>query len=149
MAKGKDEDKKMIGGMDASIFDELMAAAIEKGSPRKEATIMDGLKVELKVLNSSELMDAESLAIAMNRNIPDDIVNKARMVSILASATTKINGVDMEREDSKEQREVVDAIRAKYGVLAPKIIDRMFGFYRALERKNDALFENADKIENF
>ena len=143
------EKAKTIGGMDAELFDSLMADAIEKGTPRKTAKIMDGFEIELKVLNSNELMDAESLAIAMNRNVPRDIVEKARLVSILASATTKINGVDMEREDPKDQLEMTNAILIKYGTLSPKIIDRMFGFYRTLEKKNDLLFENSDQIENF
>lgn len=131
------------------IFDNF----IKTGNVEKEKEVVPGFKVRLKVLNTGELLVAESI---MNTNsAPADIVARVRAASILSQAIVSLNGSPIEREDLNKQD-----IRVRRTMLYTELlkmpamaIHKAYEFYvecvNEQNRKYENIGETVKEMQNF
>lgn len=113
-------------------IDKIFDTLITTGRVELEREIFPGFTVKVRPLNTSEQLFAESkLAIANNPDMPRDVVQRARMLSILSDATIAINGKpiissEFPDEMNAERRR---AMNTNYMKLPPDMIDQVFALY--------------------
>lgn len=144
-----EENKKEMNEDLSMIFDTF----IKNGEVQKEKEVVPGFKVKLKVLNTGELMTAESI---MGRSsAPSDIVAKVRAASILSQAILSINGVVINREDYtiEETRRRRLALYQQLLKMPSVAIHKTYEFYIECVEEQNSKYENfketTDKLEAF
>lgn len=126
---------------------------VKKGTVVEEREVISGFKVKLKVLNVSELMEAESI-INIDR-APSDIVAKVRGASILSQAILTLNGNDIEKENlTKEEIRTRRFILYKQLLTLPAIvIQKIYSFYIECVEKQEGYYSDfgktVDEMQNF
>lgn len=126
---------------------------VKKGTVVEEREVISGFKVKLKVLNVSELMEAESI-INIDR-APSDIVAKVRGASILSQAILTLNGNDIEKENlTKEEIRTRRFILYKQLLTLPAIvIQKIYSFYIECVKKQERYYSDfgktVDEMQNF
>jgi hypothetical protein len=140
-------------------FDQELANFFEgflkEGVIIREKEVVPGFKVKLKVLNTEELLVAESILKNQNPHIPSDVVIKVRAASILSQAILKLNDMDVEREDlSDSENELRRRALYKQVLRMPAlVIQKTYEFYVEAVQEQNALYEEpkklGEKIENF
>lgn len=146
------ENKNAISMDIASLFD----AIITKGSITGEVTLGDNLNILLKVLDTGELLAAEAEATTNHPFMPDDIVSRGRIVSILTSATVSLNGIEIEQSNlSKEENRIRrQTLFKKYMALPTHLVDKAYTKYKELQEEQQKVYakpieELEADIENF
>lgn len=146
------ENKNAISMDIASLFD----AIITKGSITGEVTLGDNLNILLKVLDTGELLAAEAEATTNHPFMPDDIVSRGRIVSILTSATVSLNGIEIEQPNlTKEENRIRrQTLFKKYMALPTHLVDKAYTKYKELQEKQQKVYskpieEIEADIENF
>ena len=136
----------------ASLFD----AIITQGSVTGEVTLGENLNIMLKVLDTGELLAAEAEATTNHPFMPDDIVSRGRIVSILTAATVSLNGIDIEQKHlTKEDNRVrKHTLFKKYMALPVYLVDEAYAKYKELQEKQKNIYtkpvnELQEDIENF
>ena len=126
---------------------------IKTGVVEKEKEIVPGFKIKVKVLNTGELLVAES--IMNNSSAPADIVARVRAASILSQAILILNGSPVEREDlSKEDIRVRRAMLYTELLKMPAmVIHKAYEFYiECVEEQNGKytnIGETIKDMQNF
>ena len=133
-------------------LEKLFEGLIKPGVIEDEREIAPGILMRMRVLNFSEIVNAETMV-----EIRMDEVNaqRARSAAILSKAITRINGDVIERDGMTE----VD-LRVRRLALYNQIIKlpliviiKAYEFYLELAKKQDELYTNMAKtdatIENF
>jgi septum formation inhibitor-activating ATPase MinD len=127
---------------------------IKQGNVIKEETVVPGMKVKLKVLDTGELLAAESILALTNPGIPVDVIQKVRAASILSQSVMAINGMDV--EDEKLTSEVNKARRNnlyKNLLKMPAfVVTKIYKLYTDAVAEQNELYTNGGlvgKIENF
>lgn len=126
---------------------------VKKGTVVEEREVISGFKVKLKVLNVSELMEAESI-INIDR-APSDIVAKVRGASILSQAILTLNSNDIEKENlTKEEIRTRRFILYKQLLTLPAIvIQKIYSFYIECVEKQERYYSDfgktVDEMQNF
>jgi hypothetical protein len=121
----------------------------------KEEEVVPGFKLKLKVLNTEELLTAESILLRANPGIPFDVIEKLRAASILSQSVLDINGVPVDKEDcTKEQNHVRRSMLYRKLLQMPAIvIQKSYELYVKAAREQTDLYtkttETDKKIENF
>lgn len=128
---------------------------LKEGIIIREKEVVPGFKVKLKVLNTEELLVAESILKNQNPHIPADVVIKVRAASILSQAILKLNDMDVERDDLPEDTNELRR-RALYKQvlrMPALVIQKTYEFYVEAVQEQNALYDNPEKlgkkIENF
>lgn len=127
---------------------------IKPGVVIKEKEVIPGLTVKLKVLNTGELLTAESI-IGLNKDIPLDVAQKVRAAGILTYAIISINGVNIEREDAsvEENRQRRVLLYNQLLQMPPFIIQKMYMLYLEAVKEQEQMYNNVEElkqnIENF
>ena len=143
---------------DATFANDLMSFFdnfLKTGVIVKEKLIVPGFQVKLKVLNTEELLLAETILAATNPNIPMDVIQKVRAASILAQAIITINGLEVEKEDMApgENSKRRDNLYRHILKMPALVIQKTYEFYIEAVKEQNALYENhaetGKKIENF
>lgn len=120
------------------IFDNF----IKTGVVEKEKEIVRGFKLRLKVLNTGELLVAES--IMNNSTAPSDIVARVRAASILSQAIISLNGSEIERDDLEK-----DEIRVRRAMLYTELLKMpAMVIHKAYEFYIDCVNEQNNKYNN-
>ena len=136
----------------ASLFDAL----ITQGTITGDVTLGENLNITLKVLDTGELLAAEAEATTNHPFMPNDIVTRGRIISILTAATVALNGIDIEQ--SKLTKEENNARRnmlfKKYMGLPVYLVDKAYDKYKELQEKQKEMFtkpieELQEDIKNF
>lgn len=133
----------------ALLFDNF----IKTGVIEKEKEIVEGFKIKLRVLNTGELLIAES--IMKESTAPVDIVARIRAASILSQSIISINGSKINRDDFSEMD-----VRKRRIVLYQQllrmpaiVIQKTYEFYMECVNEQNSKYENfketADEIRNF
>ena len=115
---------------------------IKTGVVEKEKEVVPGFKIKVKVLNTGELLVAESI---MNTSTaPSDIVARVRAASILSQAIITLNGSPVEREDlSKED------IRVRRAMLYTELLKMpAMAIHKAYEFYIECVDEQNNKYSN-
>lgn len=135
-----------------SLFD----AIITKGTITGEVNLGDNLNITLKVLDTGELLAAEAEATTNHPFMPDDIVSRGRIVSILTAATVSLNGIEIEQSSlSKEDNRLRKrTLFKKYMALPVHLVDKAHNKYKELQAKQEKMFtksidEIQEDIKNF
>ena len=136
----------------ASLFD----AIITKGSITGEVTLGDNLNITLKVLDTGELLAAEAEATTNHPFMPDDIISRGRIVSILTAATVSLNGIEIEQAKltKEENRARKQTLFKKYMGLPVHLVDKAYNKYKELQEKQREMYskpvdELQEGIKNF
>lgn len=131
------------------IFDNF----IKTGAVEKEKEVVPGFKIRLKVLNTGELLVAESI---MNTNsAPSDIVARVRAASILSQAIMVLNGSPIERDDldSNDIRRRRAVLYSELLKMPARAIHRAYEFYiecvNEQNSKYDNIGETIQEMQNF
>lgn len=115
---------------------------IKTGNVEEEKEIVPGFKIRVKVLNTGELLVAES--IMNNSTAPADIVARVRAASILSQAILSLNGSIIEREDlTKEDIRVRRAMLYTELLRMPAMV-----IHKAYEFYIDCVNEQNNKYQN-
>jgi hypothetical protein len=127
---------------------------IKKGVVIKDREIVPGMKIKLKVLDTGELLAAESILSATNPNIPPDVIQKVRGASILSQALLSINDMVVERETLTKEEIRLRRISLYQNLLRMPaiVIQKAYELYVEAAREQNKLYEDGqlvDKIENF
>ena len=131
------------------IFDNF----IKSGVVENEREIVPGFKIRVKVLNTGELLVAES--IMNNSSAPADIVARVRAASILSQAILMLNGSPVEREDlsSEEVRIRRAMLYTELLKMPAMVIHKAYQFYiECVEEQNSKysnIKETMEDIQNF
>ena len=131
------------------IFDNF----IKSGVVENEREIVPGFKIRVKVLNTGELLVAES--IMNNSSAPADIVARVRAASILSQAILMLNGSPIEREDlsSEEVRIRRAMLYTELLKMPAMVIHKAYQFYiECVEEQNSKysnIKETMEDIQNF
>lgn len=126
---------------------------IKTGVVEEEKEIVPGFKIRVKVLNTGELLIAES--IMNNSSAPADIVARVRAASILSQAILTLNGSPVEREDlSKEDIRVRRAMLYTELLKMPAmVIHKAYEFYIECVNKQNSKYDNISEtmkdMQNF
>ena len=134
-----------------SFFDNF----IKKGVVIKEKEIVPGFNIKIKVLDTGELLSAESVLSVTNPNIPYDIIQKVRAASVLSQAIISINGINVEQPDAPTdvnyQRR--SGLYSKLLKMPALVIQQSYELYIEAVREQNSLYNNqvdmSDKVENF
>jgi hypothetical protein len=127
---------------------------IKSGEVIKERTVAPNFKVKLRVLNTGELLAAESVLLS-TEGIASDIVAKVRAASILSQAVISINGIDIEKENlKKEENNMRRSSLYQQLLKTPAIIvQKAYALYiEAVKEQNemyDDIGELTEKTKNF
>ena len=115
---------------------------IKTGNVVEEKEVTQGFKVKVKVLDTGELLIAES--IMSNSSAPVDIVARVRAASILSQAIISINEIPIDRDDYTEKE-----IRMRRGLLykqllkmPPVVVEKAYRFYIECVEKQNSKYEN-------
>jgi hypothetical protein len=114
----------------------------------REEEVVPGFKVKIKVLNTEELLIAESILTNQNSHIPSDVIIKVRAASILSQAILKLNDMDVEREDLPEVDNNMRR-RALYKQILRMpalVIQKTYEFYVRAVKEQNALYEDTEKL---
>jgi hypothetical protein len=128
---------------------------LKEGIVIKEKEVVPGLKIKLKVLNTEELLIAESILSNQNPHIPTDVMIKVRAASILSQSIIKLNDMDIEREDlSDEENGFRRRGLYKQVLKMPAlVIQKAYEFYVEAVQEQNRLYNSpkdlSDKISNF
>ena len=95
MSEQKNTPENFESGEDLNLFFDNF---IKSGEVIKEKEVAPGFVVKLRVLNTGELLSAETVMLSIE-NTPSDIVAKVRAASILSQAIISINGINIEKSD--------------------------------------------------
>lgn len=135
-----------------SLFD----AIITKGAITGDVTLGENLNITLKVLDTGQLLAAEAEATTNHPFMPDDIVSRGRIVSILTAATVHLNGIEIEQSSlsKEENRARKQTLFKKYMALPVYMIDKAYDKYKELQEEQKKIFskpidEIQEDIENF
>lgn len=135
-----------------SLFDEIITKGIITG----DVVLGENLKITLKVLDMGELLAAEADATTNHPFFPGDIVSRGRIISILTSATVRLNGIEIEQSKlSKEENKArKNILFKKYMELPVHLVDKAYDKYKELQDKQKEMFnkpaeEMQENIENF
>lgn len=127
---------------------------IKSGEVVKEKEIAPNFKVKLRVLNTGELLSAESIMKATT-DIPADIVAKVRAASILSQAIISINDLEIEKNNLTQEENNMRRVNLYKQLLKMPaiVIQKSYELYiEAVKEQND-LYENLDetieKVKNF
>jgi hypothetical protein len=151
-------DKKASDLTDPSFTDELnlfFDNFLKEGIIIKEKEISPGFKVKLKVLNTEELLVAESILSSSNPHIPSDVIIKVRAASILSQAILNLNDMAIEREDltDQENNNRRNGLYKQILKMPALLIKKTYELYVEAVTEQNALYENPSelgkKIENF
>ena len=155
----KKEDKVVLNNdennpitKDLSIFFDNL---ITKGKVSKEIKLSDNLTIEIRTLDTWETLMADARIPLDLINGASDISTRARYVSILASATVSINGIDINQPTltSSENGQRIDEVYKKYMSLPPALLDVLREEYDNLVKEQMEFYnkpeEVARNIENF
>lgn len=148
----QDEEKDFLSRDFLSVLDNV----ITKSEFSKEFKINNSLTIELRVLETGELLVAES-RVGLNPNlIPTDITYRARNLSILAAATVSLNGIPIKRKEMTEEENSarVTSLYKKFLKMPASLADEMCSKYEELsieqrEFINKDFGELSKDIENF
>ena len=128
---------------------------IKKGVTTKEEEVVPGLKVKLKVLDTNELLSAESIVFATSK-VPADIVVKVRCASILSQSILSINGMEIDKEGDteEEKRGRRSALYRKLLEMSAYVLQKTYDLYieaakEQMEFYSGGLKEIDETIENF
>lgn len=126
---------------------------IKTGRVEKEKEIVKGFTIRLKVLNTGELLIAESI---MNSNsAPADIVARVRAASILSQALITLNGSKIERDDfTKEEIRIRRSLLYTELLKMPAmVIQKTYKFYIDCVEEQNSKYQDIpammEEIENF
>lgn len=128
---------------------------IKKGEVSGEKEIVDGLTVKLKVLNTEELLTAESFFLNVRSGLPNDTLLKVRSANILSLALMSINGSVIDKShDTDEERGIRKKLLYQQILKMPAIVvQKMYEFYIELVKKQNKFYEDIpateEKMENF
>ena len=128
---------------------------LKPGVVIKEKEVVDGFKIKLKVLNSEELLQAESILLNSNSTIPVDILHKVRAASILSQSILQLNGIVIDKEEApKEEARLRRHELYKQILKMPAIlVQKTYEFYIEAVNEQNSFYENGkesiEKIENF
>lgn len=131
----------------------LFDGFIKEGKIVDEKEVVPGFKVKLKVLDTGELLIAES--IMSESTAPVDIVARVRAASILSQAIIELNGAVIEKEGSSPQDiRIRRALLYKQLLKLPAIVvQKSYAFYIDCVKKQDKKYTDVqktmDEIENF
>lgn len=146
------ENKNAISMDIASLFDAIITQGVVTG----EVTLGDNLNISLKVLDTGELLAAEAEATTNHPFMPDDIVSRGRIVSILTTATVSLNGIDIEQPNlSKEDNRIrKQTVFKKYMALPVHLVDKAYAKYKELQEEQQKIYskpveEFQEDIKNF
>lgn len=153
------DEKDKIAGMKTIDYSEdlnnFFEGFLKSGVVIKEKEVVPGLTVKLKVLNTSELLSAESILLAGNPNIPSDIIQKIRAASILSQAILIINGVEVEKENMIGMQ-IVERRQTLYSNIIKMpayVIQKIYELYIEAVREQNDIYSSEekvrDKVENF
>lgn len=121
----------------------------------REKEVVPGFSVKLKVLNTEELLVAESILLNASGNIPFDVLQKVRGASILSQAIISLNGMAVERDDmSKEENRSRRSSLYNQLLKMPSIlIQKTYEFYVDAVVEQNKIYDAPEKIsqniENF
>ena len=121
---------------------------LKEGVVIKEKEVVPGFKIKVKVLNTEELLVAESILTNQNPHIPSDVIIKVRAASILSQAILKLNDMDIEREDLPELDNNMRR-RALYKQILKMpalVIQKAYEFYVEAVREQNALYDSPEKL---
>lgn len=133
----------------SSIFDNF----IKSGYLTKEKEVVPGLKVKVKVLNTGELLAAQT--IMSHENAPSDIVVKLRAASILSQCLLEFDGTKVVPDicDEREERARRVLLYSKLLQMPSLVIQKMYELYlEAVKDQNNKysdLSKTGEEIENF
>ncbi|MCX8074098.1 MAG: hypothetical protein N2749_00730 [Clostridia bacterium] len=142
---------------DFSVMDDLnifFDNFIKTGEVVKEKEIAPNFKVKLRVLNTGELLAAETILKATN-DIPTDIVAKVRAASILSQAIISINDLDIEKNNATQEENNLRRINLYKQLLRMPaiIVQKTYALYIDAVQEQNSLYENLDetveKVKNF
>jgi hypothetical protein len=128
---------------------------IKTGIVVKEKEITPGFSVKLKVLNTEELLIAESVLLNASGRIPYETLQKVRGASILSQSILNLNGMAVEREDvsNEENAERRHLLYKQLLKMPSLIIQKTYEFYiEAYEEQNKIYSDSnglVEKVENF
>jgi hypothetical protein len=128
---------------------------IKRGTVIEEDEITPGFKIAVKVLDTGELLTAESVLATTNPHIPYDIIQKVRAASILSQAIIRVNGIDVEKEGlSKEKNhERRTGLYSKLLKMPALLVQKAYELYIKAVKKQNEIYGNQkkmiDNIENF
>ena len=148
----KDDITNPSFNQELSIFFENF---LKEGTIVKEKEIVPGLKIKIKVLNTEELLVAESILSNQNPHIPSDVIIKVRAASILSQAIVKLNDMDIERDNlSEEENNARRRGLYKQVLKMPAlVIQKAYEFYIEAVQEQNSIYDNpkelSDKISNF
>lgn len=135
-----------------SLFD----AIITKGAITGDVTLGENLNITLKVLDTGQLLAAEAEATTNHPFMPEDIVSRGRIVSILTAATVYLNGIEIEQSSlsKEENRARKNTLFKKYMALPVYMIDKAYDKYKELQEEQKKIFskpidEIQEDIKNF
>lgn len=128
---------------------------IKKGDVSEEKKIVDGLTIKLKVLNTEELLIAESFFLNVKSGLPNDTLLKVRAANILSLALISINDSIIDKaDDTDKEHDMRRKLLYQQILKMPAIVvQKMYEFYISLVKKQNSFYENIqateEKIENF
>jgi hypothetical protein len=122
---------------------------IKAGTVTKEEDIVPGLRLKVKVLNTGELLTAESVLQLSNPNIPFDVVEKVRAASILSQAILEINGVPVEKDDMKPEQNSQrrSALYSQLLKMPALVVQKSYELYVTAVREQNKLYTTDGEIE--
>lgn len=127
---------------------------IKEGVVIKEDEVVQGFRVKLKVLNTGELLSAESVMYSID-NIPLDIVQKVRCASILSQSILAINDIEVEKENMTQEDIRVRRIQLyqRFLDMPAYVVQKTYDLYLSAVKEQIDFYsdskELSDKIENF
>ena len=147
----KKEDNEAITKDLSIFFDNL----ITKGKISKTVELSDNLTIEIRTLDTWETLMADARIPLNIIGAASDVSARARYVSILASATVSINGIDINQDSltSNENARRIDEVYKKYMELPPALLDLLKEEYDKLVEKQMEFYKKPEEvienIENF
>jgi len=126
---------------------------IKSGAVEDEEEVVPGFKIKVKVLDTGELLIAES--IMNSSTAPSDIVARVRAASILSQALISINSIPIERDDydAQESRMRRSLLYKQLLKMPAMVIEKAYAFYIKCVKDQNNKFENfqetVEKIKNF
>lgn len=128
-----------------SLFDEI----ITKGVITGDVTLGENLNITLKVLDMGELLAAEAEATTNHPFMPDDIVSRGRIISILTAATVHLNGIEIQQSSltNEENRARRNTLFKKYMSLPVHLVDKAYDKYKELQQEQRDVYSKP--IEDF
>lgn len=121
---------------------------IKQGEVVKEKEVVNGFKIKLKVLNTEELLSAETVMYSA-KNIPVDVVQKVRGASILSLAIISINGIPVEKEDAEKSENFQRRSNLYRQLLSlpAYVVQKSYEFYLEAVKEQNRIYSDVKEVE--